>query len=79
MILSSRVSLMLLLMKEQNQKPQRVKLKHSKISLDFDDYIELKSFTDDAIDEKTESKATESKIKTEVEDNYLLTNCNCSY
>ena len=40
--------------------------------------IELESFTDIAINERTESKAMESKIKTEVEDNYLLTNCNCS-
>ena len=40
-----------------------------------DDDIELNSFTDVAIDETTESKATKSKIKTEVEENYLSTNC----
>ena len=39
------------------------------------DNIKLKSFTDVAIDERTESKATKSKIKSEVEANYLLTNC----
>ena len=33
----------------------------------LDDDIELNSFTDVAIDETTESKATKSKIKTEVE------------
>ena len=37
--------------------------------------IELKSFTDVANHERTELKATESKIITEVEDNPLLTNC----
>ena len=36
--------------------------------------IEHKSFTDVAIDERTESKATESKFKTEVEENSPLTN-----
>ena len=45
----------------------------------LDDDIELESFTDVAVDESTESKATKSKFKTEVEDNYPLTNCNCSY
>ena len=36
----------------------------------------LESFTDVTIDERTESKATKSKkIKTEVEENYPLTNC----
>ena len=52
---------------------------HSRSSPALDNNIELKSFTDVAIDERTESKAMESKIKTEVEDNYPLTNCNCSY
>ena len=52
---------------------------HSRNSPDLDDDIELKIFTGDAIDERRESKATKSKCKTEVEDNYLLTNCNCSY
>ena len=33
----------------------------------IDDNIELDSFTDVAIDETTESKATKRKIKTEVE------------
>ena len=41
---------------------------HSRSLLGLDDDIESK-----------ESKATKSKFKTEVEDNYLLTNCNCSY
>ena len=45
----------------------------------LDENIELKGFTDVAIDESRESKATKSKFKTEVEDNYPLTNCNCSY
>ena len=40
----------------------------------LDNDIELDSFTDVAIDEKTESKATKSKFKTEVEENYPLTN-----
>ena len=35
----------------------------------------LESFTDYAIDERKESKATKSKFKTEVEEIYLLTNC----
>ena len=48
---------------------------HSRSSLALDNNIELKSFTDVAIDERTESKATESKIKTEVNKNPLLTNC----
>ena len=34
--------------------------------------IEVKSFTDVAVDERTESKATETKFKTEVEENSLL-------
>ena len=34
--------------------------------------IELKSFTSVAIDERTESKATQSKFKTEIEENSLL-------
>ena len=37
--------------------------------------IELKSFTDIAIDERAESEATESKFQTEVEENSVLTNC----
>ena len=41
----------------------------------LDDDIELDSFTDVAIDETTESKAKKSKIKTEVEENDLLTDC----
>ena len=41
----------------------------------IDDDIELNSFTDAAIVETTESKATKSKIKTEVEENYPSTNC----
>ena len=65
---------MLLLMKEQNQKPRRVRRKHSRSSLDLDDNIEVKSFTGVAIDERTESETTKSKFKTEVEENYLLTN-----
>ena len=48
-------------------------------SLALDNNIELKCFTVVAIDERTESKATKSKFKTEVEDNYPLTNCNSSY
>ena len=52
---------------------------HSRSLLTLDDNIELESFTDFAIDERTESKATKSKFKTEVEENYLLTNCSCSY
>ena len=52
---------------------------HSRSSLALDDNIELKSFTGDVTDERTESKATKSKFKTEVEDNYPLTNCSCSY
>ena len=51
----------------------------SRTSPALDNNIELKSFTDVALDERTESKATKSKFKREVEDNYLLTNCNCSY
>ena len=46
---------------------------HSRSSLALDNNIELKSFTDVAIDERTESKAKESKINTEVEANLLLT------
>ena len=52
---------------------------HSRSSPALDNNIELKSFTDVAIDERTESKATKSKFKTEVEENYPLTNCSCSY
>ena len=37
---------------------------HSRSSPALDNNIELKSFTDVAIDERTESKATESKTKT---------------
>ena len=48
---------------------------HSRSSLALDNNIELKSFTDIAIDERRESKATESKFKTEVEANTPLTNC----
>ena len=33
------------------------------------------SFTDVDIDERTEPEVTESKFKTEVEENSLLTNC----
>ena len=45
----------------------------------LDNDIELDSFTDVAIDESIESNATKSKLKTEVENEYPLTNCNCSY
>ena len=48
---------------------------HSRSSPSLDNDIELESFTDVAIDETTESKATKSKIKTEVEENYPLTDC----
>ena len=48
---------------------------HSRSLLTLDDDIELDSFTDVVIDETTESKATKSKIKTEVEENYPSTNC----
>merc|ERR1711954_606680 len=41
----------------------------------LDDGIELDSFTDVDVGETTESKATKSKIKTEVEENYPSTNC----
>ena len=41
--------------------------KYSRSSPALDNKIELNSFTDVAIDETTESKATKSKIKTEVE------------
>ena len=51
-------------MKEQNQKLKNI-LSRSLPTLDDD--IELNSFTDVAINETTESKATKSKIKTEVE------------
>ena len=40
----------------------------------LDDGIDLDSVTEVDIGETTESKATKSKIKTEVEENYLLTN-----
>ena len=39
---------------------------HSRSSPALDNNIELESFTGVAIDERTESKATESKFKTEV-------------
>ena len=48
---------------------------HSRSLSALDDDIELNSFTDVAINETTESKATKSKIKTEVEENYPSTNC----
>ena len=48
---------------------------HSRSLLALDDDIELESFIDIAINERTESKARKSKFKTEVEENYLLTNC----
>ena len=41
----------------------------------MNDNIELESFTDVAIDERTESKAPKSKSKTEVKDNFPQTNC----
>ena len=41
----------------------------------LDDGIDLDSVTDVDIGETTESKATKSKIKTEVEENYPSTNC----
>ena len=37
--------------------------------------IELKSFTDVVIDERTESKATEIKFETGIEEKSLLMNC----
>ena len=48
---------------------------HSRSLQALDDNTELDSFTDVASDETTESKAKESKIKTEVEEKYLLTDC----
>ena len=50
-------------------------IENSRSLLTLDDDIELESFTDVVIDETTESKATKSKIKTEVEENYPSTNC----
>ena len=50
---------------------------HSRTLLALDNHIELKSFTDVAIDERTESKARESKFKTKVGEKYMLTNCSC--
>ena len=47
---------------------------HSRSSPALDIDIELKRFTDVAIDERTESEATKSKIKTDVEENYPLMN-----
>ena len=41
----------------------------------LDDGIDLDSVTEVDIGETTESKATKSKIKTEVEENDLLTDC----
>ena len=49
-----------------NQQPRTGK-ENSRSFPTIDDNIELDSFTDVAIDETTESKATKSKIKTEVE------------
>ena len=46
---------------------------HSRSSLALDDDIELESFIDIAINERTESKARKSKFKTEIEENSLLT------
>ena len=48
---------------------------HSRSSPALDNNLELNSFTDLAIDERTKSKANKSKIKTEVEENDLLTYC----
>ena len=48
---------------------------HSRSSLALEGDIELKSFTDVAIDERTKSKATEYKFKTKVKENSPLTNC----
>ena len=48
---------------------------HSRSFPTLDNDIELNSFTDVAIDERTELKATKSKIKKEVEENYPFTNC----
>ena len=39
------------------------------------DDIELESFHAVAIDERTESEVSEGKLKIEIEDNYLLANC----
>ena len=69
MILDSTVLLMLLSMKEQNQKQKNIL---SKSLPTLDDDIELNSFTDVAINETTESKATKSKIRTEVEHSRIL-------
>ena len=48
---------------------------HSRSSTALDNNIELKTFTDVATDKRTESKASESKFKTEVEKNSQLKNC----
>ena len=48
---------------------------NSRSFLAVDDGFDLDSVTDVDIGETTESKATKSKIKTEVEENYPLTNC----
>ena len=48
---------------------------NSRSFLGVDDGIDLDSVTDVDIGETTESKATKSKIKTEVEENYPSTNC----
>ena len=48
---------------------------NSRSFLAVDDGIDLDSVTDVDIGETTESKATKSKIKTEVEENYPSTNC----
>ena len=50
-------------------------IENSRSLLTLDDDIELESFTDVVINETTESKATKSKIKTEIEENYPSTNC----
>ena len=39
------------------------------------DYNEIESFTNVDIDERTESEVTESKFKTQVEENSPLANC----
>ena len=53
----------------------KTEVEHSRSLPALDNNIELDSFTVVAIDETTESKAKKSKIKTEVEENDLLTDC----
>ena len=59
---------MLILMKEQSKFKTEGEEKVQK------DNVKLESFTDVDIDERTEPEVTESKFKTEVEENSPLTN-----